>query len=218
MFVVFFFNTMSKLAQLALDSSLPDAWVQELKNHNRITLQASEFNKLTFKIWDVFIDIPGEFQLKIQLQGVCDEDYNLLDKPEDLSTIKKASGYFSLSGYILVCEDEISENVVSALERFASWTKENLGRKNPEGIPSLWAKASSGALVQLVVEPYTNSKGVEVFAFNGWAHEGLQWAGEGINTKPKTERKVFKLLDAVIPPAAPPVAPPAFNPPRVLTR
>ena len=215
----------SKLAQLALDSSLPQAWAEELVNSDRVTLDAAEFSKLTFKVWDVYQDTPGEFQLKVQLQGVCDDTYNLVDKPEDLSTIKSLPGYFSVSGYILVCDDEIPDTVIAAMERFAVWTEENIGVKNPEGIPSLWVKASSDAIMQLVIEPYTNSKGVEIFAFNGWAHKGLHWAGDGVTTKPVTKR--FTLTQPVnaaggttAPPVAPPVAPPAFTPPRVreLTR
>jgi hypothetical protein len=215
----------SKLAQLALDSSLPQAWAEELVNSDRVTLDAAEFSKLTFKVWDVYQDTPGEFQLKVQLQGVCDDTYNLVDKPEDLSTIKSLPGYFSVSGYILVCDDEIPDTVIAAMERFAVWTEENIGVKNPEGIPSLWVKASSDAIMQLVIEPYTNSKGVEIFAFNGWAHQGLHWAGDGVTTKPVTKR--FTLTQPVnaaggttAPPVAPPVAPPAFTPPKVreLTR
>jgi hypothetical protein len=115
--------------------------------------------------------------------------------------------------------------VIAAMERFAVWTEENIGVKNPEGIPSLWVKASSDAIMQLVIEPYTNSKGVEIFAFNGWAHQGLHWAGDGVTTKPVTKR--FTLTQPVnaaggttAPPVAPPVAPPAFTPPKVreLTR
>lgn len=213
------------LSQLALDSSLPQAWAEELVNSDRVTLDAAEFSKLTFKVWDVYQDTPGEFQLKVQLQGVCDDTYNLVDKPEDLSTIKSLPGYFSVSGYILVCDDEIPDTVIAAMERFAVWTEENIGVKNPEGIPSLWVKASSDAIMQLVIEPYTNSKGVEIFAFNGWAHQGLHWAGDGVTTKPVTKR--FTLTQPVnaaggttAPPVAPPVAPPAFTPPKVreLTR
>ena len=213
------------LSQLALDSSLPQAWAEELVNSDRVTLDAAEFSKLTFKVWDVYQDTPGEFQLKVQLQGVCDDTYNLVDKPEDLSTIKSLPGYFSVSGYILVCDDEIPDTVIAAMERFAVWTEENIGVKNPEGIPSLWVKASSDAIMQLVIEPYTNSKGVEIFAFNGWAHQVLHWAGDGVTTKPVTKR--FTLTQPVnaaggttAPPVAPPVAPPAFTPPKVreLTR
>ena len=213
------------LSQLALDSSLPQAWAEELVNSDRVTFDATDIAKTTFKVWDVYQDTPGEFQLKIQIQGICDDVYNLVDKPQDLSTIKSLPGYFSISGYILVCSDEIPETVIAAMERFAVWTEENIGVKNPEGIPSLWVKASSDAIMQLVIEPYTNSKGVEIFAFNGWAHQGLHWAGDGVTTKPVTKR--FTLTQPVnaaggttAPPVAPPVAPPAFTPPKVreLTR
>lgn len=191
------------LSELALDSSLPQAWVEELVNSDRVTFDACDLSETTFKVWDVYRDNPGEFQLKIQIQGVCDDAYNLVDKPEDLSTIKGLPGYFSISGYILVCDDEIPETVIAAMERFAAWTEENIGVKNPKGIPSLWVKASSDdAIMQLVIEPYTNSKGVEVFAFNGWAHQGLHWAGDGVTTKPVTRRFT------ITPPVAPPVAPP----------
>ena len=207
--------TTSKLAQLALDSSLPQAWAEELVNSDRVTFDASDIAKTTFKVWDVYQDTPGEFQLKIQIQGVCDDAYNLVDKPQDLSTIKSLPGYFSVSGYILVCDDEIPETVVSALERFAAWTEQTVGVKNPEGIPSLWVKASPDALMQLVIEPYTNSKSVEIFAFNGWAHRGLTWAGDGVTTKPVTKRfTLTQPVNTVVSHAASP----AFNLPRVLTR
>lgn len=198
----------SALAKLALDSSMPQSWAEELQNSDRVTLDACEFSKLTFKVWDCYEDNPGEFQLRIQIQGVCDESYNLLDKPEDLSNIKKSPGYFSVSGYILEVAEDLPEVVVAALERFAAWTQEHLGEKNPEGRPSLFIKASEDALIQFIVEPYTTSKGVEIFSFNGWAYRGLTWAGDGVTAKPKTNRYVLELNS--VPPVVPRV-PPVLN-------
>jgi hypothetical protein len=193
----------STLAQLALDSFMPQSWAEELQNSDRVTLDASEFSKLTFKVWDCYEDVEGEFQLRIQIQGVCDSSYNLLDKPEDLSNIKKTPGYFSVSGYVLEVAEDLPDVVVAALERFAAWTQEHLGEKNPEGRPSLFLKVSDDALVQFVIEPYTNTKGEEIFAFNGWAYRGLTWAGNGVGARPKTNRYVLTELNSVAP--VPPV-------------
>ena len=209
---------MDNLSNLALNSNLPQAWAQELVNSNRVTFYAGDIAKTTFKVWDVYQDTPGEFQLKVQIQGVCDDAYTLAEKPEDLSTIKNHPGYFTFSGYVLVCSDEIPETVQSAMERFASWTQENIGVTKPEGIPSLWVKASSAAIMQLVIEPYSNSKNVGVFAFNGWAHQGLSWAGEGVTSKPVTKRYTLTTVATpvatpVAPPVAPPVATPVATPP-----
>lgn len=193
------------LTQLALDSSMPQAWCEELQNSDRVTIDATDFSKLTVKVWDVYQDNPGEFQLRITLQGVCDDAYNLLPLPE-LKEIKQTPGFFTLSGFVLVCKDEIPFLVFEAMQNFADWTKSNQGVKTPEGRPSLWPTASSEAIVQLVIEPYTNNKNQEVFSFNGWAHQGLTWSGSGITSRPQTKRYV---LAGGFAPPAPPV-PPVF--------
>jgi hypothetical protein len=194
----------SKLAQLALDFALPQSWAEELNSSNRITLEAEDFARLTFKIWDVYQDVPGEFQLRIQIQGICDEAFQLLQLPEELKYIKEHPGYFAISGYVLVCQDEVNEVVLNALLSFSDWTNSNQGVKNPEGRPSLWAKASPEAIVQFIVEPYLSGKGDEILSFNGWAFEKLVWSGDGITSRPSTPRCRL-VLPTVLPPVVPPV-------------
>jgi len=197
------------LLQLAQDAGIPQFAVNQIAQGDEvITFEASDLEMLRMTVWNVYEDEPGQFQMMVEFQGHCLGEYQLQPLPADLSTLKDQHGYFRISGYILERAEDVEEDVAVALEKFACWTLENKGVSKPQGKPKLFIKASSDAIMQLVVRSQYNkhSKAYEI-GFNGWAYEALNWAGDGIGGEKATKRLVDHSKRRVLPPA--PVAPPA---------
>lgn len=208
--------------QLALEAGIPQFAVDQIEaGDGRITFEAGDLEKLTFKVWNVYEDVPGQFQMMVTFQGHCLGNYELQPLPEDLKTIKDQHGYFKINGYLLELSEDIPDDVAVAMSKFAEWTKQNKGIKNPENVPSLFFKVTSAsALVQLVVtSSYNKSTQMDELSFNGWAYQGISWAGHGIGATQATKvqigsyttRKVLPPVPQV--PQVPPVpkVPPALN-------
>lgn len=208
------------LHKLSIEANLPQFCVDQIAaGDNRITFEASDLEKLTFKVWNVYEDVPGQFQLMVTFQGHCLGNYELQPLPEDLKTIKDQHGYFKINGYLLEVAEDISEDVATAMSKFAEWTKQNKGIKNPENVPSLFFKVTSAeALVQLMVtSSYNKSTQMDELSFNGWAYQGISWAGHGIGATSPVKlpignytRRQLPPVDSGVPPVVPP--PPAIKP------
>lgn len=201
------------LYELAQDAGVPQFAVDQIAaGDGRVTFEASDLEMLTFKVWNVYEDTPGQFQMMVTFQGHCLGAYELQPLPEDLSTMEQQSGYFKMSGYILEVAEEVPADVAVAMSKFAEWTLENKGVKNPANRPHLFYKvASAEALVQLVVTTsYNKSTQADELSFNGWAYQGLEWAGNGIGSVKATKTGISGYTRKVLPPA--PVAPPALKP------
>jgi hypothetical protein len=205
------------LYELAQDAGVPQFAVDQIAaGDGRVTFEASDLEMLTFKVWNVYEDTPGQFQMMVTFQGHCLGAYELQPLPEDLSTMEQQSGYFKMSGYILEVAEEVPADVAVAMSKFAEWTLENKGVKNPANRPHLFYKvASAEALVQLVVTTsYNKSTQADELSFNGWAYQGLEWAGNGIGSVKATKTGISGYTRKVLPPA--PVAPPAPPAPPAL--
>ena len=212
---------MSLLLQLSREAGVPQFAVDQIQaGDGRITFEASDLEQLTFKVWNVYEDTPGQFQMMVTFQGHCLGDYELQPLPEDLSTIEQQPGYFKLSGCILEVAEEVPADVAVAMSKFAAWTLENKGVKNPVNRPHLFYKvASAEALVQLIItSSYNKSTKADELSFNGWAYAGLEWAGNGIGSIKATKTDIVGYTRRVLPPAPSAVTPPSFTPPKVLTR
>lgn len=214
------------LHQLSLEAGVPQFCVDQIAaGDGRITFEASDLEMLTNRIWNVYEDEPGVFQMQLQLQGHCLGAYELQPLPAELATIEQQPGYFTLHGYILELAAEVPADVAAAMSKFSEWSKANKGVNKPEGRPYLFYKVTSAeALVQLVVtSSYNKSAAKNELSFNGWAYQGIEWGGTGIGATRATKTDIAAgYTRKVLPPApsavTPPVAPPPVAPPKVLNR
>lgn len=205
------------LYELAVEAGVPQFCVDQIAaGDGRVTFEASDLEMLTFKVWNVYEDTPGQFQMMVTFQGHCLGEYELQSLPEDLHTLEQQPGYFKLSGYILEVAEDVPAEVAAAMSAFAQWSKENKGVKNAPNRPYLFYKVTSAsALVQLVVTTsYNKSTQADELSFNGWAYQGLEWAGNGIGSVKATKTGISGYTRKVLPPA--PVAPPAPPAPPAL--
>lgn len=169
--------------QEAEEAGVPQFCVDQIAaGDGRITFEASDLEQLTNRVWNVYEDTPGVFQMQLQLQGHCLGAYELQPLPAELATIESEPGYFTLHGYILELAVEVPADVAAAMSKFAEWSKANKGVKNAADRPYLFYKVTSAeALVQLVVtSSYNKSASKNELSFNGWAYQGIEWGGTGI--------------------------------------
>lgn len=202
------------LHQLAVEGNLPQFCCDQIAaGDDRLTFEADDLEKLTFKVWNVYEDVPGEFQMMVTIQGHCLGKYELQPLPEDLSTLPSQHGYFTLSGYILEVGEDVPPDVALAMSKFAEWSLSNKGIKNPQNRPHLFFKLTDEAIVQLVVTTsYNKYTGKNELSFNGWAYSGIEWAGNGIGgtkaQKLTVSNYTRRVLRAAPSGGVPPVAPP----------
>lgn len=195
------------LHQLALEANLPQFCCDQIAaGDNRVTFEAQDLEMMTFKAWNVYEDEPGQYQIMVTFQGHCLGNYEMQPLPEDLSTLPHQEGYFSISGYILEVSSDVPPDVAQAMNAFAEWSKVNKGVKNPQNRPHLFFKVTSAsALVQLVAtSSYNKSSQEDEISFNGWAYQGITWAGNGIGATKATKEQVVNYTRRVLPPVAPP--------------
>jgi hypothetical protein len=211
-FAIFFKGliVMSLLLQLSQEAGVPQFCCDQVAaGDGRITFEASDLEMLTNRIWNVYEDEIGVFQMQLQLQGHCLGKYELQPLPADLSTIESEPGYFTLHGYILELAVEVPPDVAKAMSAFAEWSKANKGVSKPEGRPYLFYKVTSAeALVQLVVtSSYNKSAGKNELSFNGWAYQGIEWGGTGIGATRATKTDIVAGYTRKVLPPAPAPAP-----------
>ena len=214
------------LSNLAEDAGLPQLFVDQLANGERITMWAEEVALVKTKVWDVYQDVEGEYQLRLQIQGFTgssQDGYPLEPLPEDIALASTMVGFWQLQGYVAISAANLQPDVVAAMIRFAEWSELNKHEKQEESTrPKLWFEAGdSDCGIQLLPKSKVNKRsGKEELTFSGWAHRGLEWYGTGIGGASEVAFDAFftkrpqrgARVDApVVPPIKP--VPPVVTPP-----
>ena len=218
---------MSVLSNLAEDAGLPQLFVDQLANGERITMWAEEVALVKTKVWDVYQDVEGEYQLRLQIQGFTgssQDGYPLEPLPEDIALASTMVGFWQLQGYVAISAANLQPDVVAAMIRFAEWSELNKHEKQEESTrPKLWFEAGdSNCGLQLLPKAKTNKKTQkEELTFSGWAHRGLEWCGTGIGSVREVEfdasfsKRPQRGARVDASPVPPVITPPVITPPVI---
>ena len=182
-----------QLVNLAENAGLPQLFVDQLAAGERITMWYEEVSLIKAKVWDVYQDVPGQFQLRLQIQGFTGnqaDGYPLEPLPEDLKAAGEMVGFWTIQGYVAVSSDNLEPDVAAAMSKFVAWSLLNKETKQEESSrPKLWFEAGdSDCGLQLLPKSKVNKQsGNEELTFSGWAHRGLEWCGTGIGSVREVE-------------------------------
>ena len=215
------------LSNLAENAGLPQLFVDQLAAGERITMWYEEVSLIKAKVWDVYQDVPGQFQLRLQIQGFTGnqaDGYPLEPLPEDLKAASEMVGFWTIQGYVAVSSDNLEPDVAAAMSKFVDWSLLNKETKQEESSrPKLWFEAGNSECgLQLLPKAKPNKQsGNEELTFSGWAHRGLEWCGNSIGSVREVEfdAPFFKRpqrgarVDAS--PVPPVITPPVITPPVI---
>ena len=221
------------LSILAENMNLPAIFCDQLAAGERLTMWSEEVSLVKFKVWDVYQDVEGEFQLRLQIQGFTGseaENFPLVSLPEDIALAYTMVGFWQLQGYVAVKAANLEPDVVAAMSKFVAWSSLNKETKQEESSrPKLWFEAGdSDCGLQLLPKSKVNKQSnKEELTFSGWAHRGLEWCGTGIGGSvrevefdaafsQRPARRGARIDAPVLPPTppAPKIVPPVVPPSR----